>query len=179
MPDAFASPAELATFLRTASQVEADAGSGDVLDTGTALLALSSASGAIRSVCGWSISQETVTEMFTLGQTVFLPTLNLTAVSVPSAVDGVAWSRNGTVRLSNLYPFAASAVVTYTHGYDPVPDAVKAVCLELAARHYINPEQMMSVTRGSVTDVFSYRSDPGTSLKDDPRLQPFMLPGVA
>jgi len=179
MPDAFASPAELATFLRTASQVEADAGSGDVLDTGTALLALSGASGAIRSVCGWSISQETVTETFALGQTVFLPTLNLTAVSVPSAVDGVAWSRNGTVRLSNVYPFAAAAAITYTHGYDPVPDAVKAVCLELAARSYVNPEQYVSVTRGTVTDVFaSSRVDQG-SLKDDPRLQPFMLPGVA
>lgn len=178
MADPFASPEELATFLRTASQVEADAGSGDVLDTGTALLALASASGAIRSVCGWSISQETVTETFTLGQTVFLPTLNLTAVSVPSAVDGVSWSRNGTVRLLNKYPFPAAAAVTYTHGFDPVPDEVKAVCLEQAARIYINPEQMMSVTRGQVTDVFSYRSDPGTSLKDDPRLSRFMLPSV-
>lgn len=183
MSTPFASPAELATHLRTATQAEADAGSGDTLDTGAALQALAAASGAIRSVCGWSISQETRTDTVpVVSGCIFLPTLYLTAASVAisgSAVDpsSVTVWRNGVLDVARTS--GSAATVTYTHGYDPVPDVVKAVCLEWAAGDYVNTSKLASVTYGNVTEVYS-RGASG-ALADpagDPRLAPFRLPSV-
>ena len=184
--DPFATPAELATYLQSATQAEADAGSGDVLDTGVATQALAAASGAIRAACGWSISQETVTGTVTWasGSCVFLPTLYLTAVAITvggsALVDGAdfTWQRNGLLRRSALTRYwLGSAAITYTHGYATPPDAVKAVCLERAAQQVINPLQMASSTVGGVVDVYR-RASEGGELAADPRLAPFMLPAV-
>jgi hypothetical protein len=182
----FASPAELATYLQSATQVEADAGSGDVLETGVATQALAAASGAIRAACGWSISQETVSGPVTwaTGSCVFLPTLYLTAVSLMSGglalVDGAdfTWSQNGLLRRSALTRYWLGSVeITYTHGYATIPDAVKAVCLERAAQQVVNPLQMVSATVGGVSDVYR-RAEAGSDLVSDPRLAPFMLPAI-
>lgn len=195
MPDPFATPAELATFLRTATQAEADAGSTDVLDTGVATQALALASGAIRAECKWNILQETVTAVIPPGDmqrqsqagwsgtswavwSVFLPTLRLTALSV--SLDGVAlaqgvdftWRSNGTVTLSSARywiptsQFYAPVVqFTYTHGYAVAPDEVKAVALERAAQAYENPTRKSQSTVGGVSDVY-FRTDPVSTGKE-------------
>lgn len=183
MADSLATPAELATFLQKATQDEINAGNPDVLDTGVALQALASASGAVRAVCGWSVSQETVTETLVGDGWVFLPTLYLTALSatvggtpLASGTD-LVWYRNGTVRL--LWHRSGTPVtLTYTHGFSPVPDEVRAVVLELAAQTVENPLQMASSTVGGVVDVFS-RSSGSDDLAADPRLAPYRLPTVA
>lgn len=184
--DPFASPAELATYLQTATQAEADAGSGDTLDTVVALQALASASGAIRSVCGWSITQETVTASVSMSSRgiLFLPTLRLTAVAMSVGgvplVDGTdfAWETNGLLRAGYGAYWSSywSATVVYTHGFTTAPDQVKAVCLERAAQTYVNPTQLVSATVGGVSDV--YGRGGAVDLEPDPRLAPFKLPAV-
>lgn len=44
---------------------------------------------------------------------------------------------------------AAEIAVTYTHGYDPVPGAIKAICLEAAVRAYVNPGSVGQESYGS------------------------------
>ena len=185
--DPFASPAELATYLQSATQVEADAGSGDVLETGVATQALAAASGAIRAACGWSVSQETVsgTVSWASGSCVFLPTLYLTAVSMSVGATALVagtdftWSTNGLLRRAAFGRFSLDTVaITYTHGYATIPDAVKAVCLERAAQQVVNPLQMASSTVGGVVDVYRRADAPGGDLATDPRLAPFLLPAV-
>jgi len=152
---AFATAAELASFLQVAS-----------VDTASANQALNIASQAIRDYCGWSISQETVTSKTLDGtgeRSIWLPTLLLTAVA--SVVeDGTTltvttdydWTSYGRLVRNGCWPRTArSVVVTYTHGYATVPDSVKGVCLAAAGRRYQNPSSLRSYTVGSVSEAFT------------------------
>lgn len=40
-------------------------------------------------------------------------------------------------------------VVTYTHGYETIPEAIKGVCLEAAVRAYVNPGSVSQEAYGS------------------------------
>jgi hypothetical protein len=42
-----------------------------------------------------------------------------------------------------------TVTVTYTHGYDPVPDAIKALTLEAVVRVWVNPGSVMAERYGS------------------------------
>lgn len=136
---AFATPAELASFLQVPE-----------VDTATATLVLDVASEDIRSACGWNISQETVTaEEFdgTGCESIWIPTMNLTSVASVTAAGvaipptGYRVYRYGRLRRLNAYWPADNwtVVITYTHGYAVVPDDVKGACLVLAGSKYQNP----------------------------------------
>jgi hypothetical protein len=50
---------------------------------------------------------------------------------------------------------AGAYTVTYTHGYDPIPeDVVLAVC-QIVARHLTNPEGYQSVSIGEASTVYA------------------------
>jgi hypothetical protein len=192
----FATPAELATHLQTATQDEHDAGNPDVLDTGVATQALESATAEIRSVCGWSITQETVTdEPYEVERWISLPTLYLTAVaisydgSVLPAGDAFTWRRSGTIDMSPWRMLVINRstarwvdlLITYTHGHAVVPPVVKAICLERAAAKYTNPAANLSETRSTVVTVYGRGTEGSTSqsaLANDSRLVDFKLPGL-
>lgn len=125
----FASEAELLKYL---------AGEADgALDYATAL---------IKSYCGWSIAEETTS--YTVGPAgmgyVQLPTLHVTALTAVAAdtspivvarsdeefaATPMTWTPWGAV----YGPFAAGTIISYTHGYNPVPNDIKAATLALAA----------------------------------------------
>lgn len=150
----FATPSDLASWLQQ-----------DV-DTATATLLLASSSAAIRSFCGWSITEETVTGAVidgSGGPDLWLPTKNLTAVASVTD-DGVAqtngttfeWFRTGRLtKVAGRWTRKAKGVLaTYTHGYptgDPHLDLAKAVCLTAAARQMTNPAGLQSETVGGVS----------------------------
>lgn len=149
--DPFASPADLATWVQR--DVAPDLGD----------LAVRVASGAIRSHCGWPITETTATIAYPVaGGVVWLPTLHLTrvvvtdaGVTVPAGAD-VAWSRDGRV-VCNRRP-AGTATITYTHGYswpDPVLDLVAGVCLSAAARAVDNPRGLRSWTVGGESETYA------------------------
>lgn len=110
---------------------------------------LAAATAMVRAYCRWHIAPsitETVTVPAGVGYLTMLPTLYLTDVE-DLLVDGVAvdmvpaepawWSQNGYIRhvagwqwwYTDLF---RTVTVTMTHGYDEVPDDLKAVVLALA-----------------------------------------------
>lgn len=60
-------------------------------------------------------------------------------------------------------------VITYTHGYEDVPDAVKAICLNIAARAWVNPGAVVAQSIGSVQTTFSVAPVAGMELMDSER----------
>lgn len=188
-----ATPQDLATYMQTATQAEADAGSPNVLDTAVATQALEAASGLVRNAAGWSITEETATKTVFSWGPVFLPSLHVTDVAVSFAetplVDGFGFTFNPETGVVHLNPYlrpvvlpwngAAGVVVTYTHGWPSVPDSVRSVCLELAAGILGNPSGAASVTYGNVTETYRRGDVDLTSLRADPRLASYVLTNIA
>lgn len=178
---AFASPEDLAVYLRTATADEAAAGNPDILDTVAAVQALDLATGSIQADCHWAIAQETVTGIYRLrGSALHLPTLHLTAVTAVRLNDGPLltrgqdydWETTGRVEFHRWTAWARSttAAITYTHGYDPVPPAIRGACLERAAQTYLNPAGHLSESLGGVSTTYARRPP-----AEDPRLAPYIL----
>lgn len=192
-----ATPTELAVYLQTATSDEAAAGNPNVLDTVVAEQALASASAKIRGAAGWSITEETATRTVYTWDRIFLPVMNLTSVTVTVAgvpvtegsvfvdtqlamVDFNPWLSPWFPRASPWFP-GDGAVVTYTAGFDPVPDGPKALCLELAAGIYSNPEGDVQSVYGQVTEQ---HRPPATAanpedLRVDARLAPYVVMALA
>lgn len=188
---ALATPAELATYLQTATEDEWQAGNPDVLDTARAQQLLDNASEAVRDECGWSITQETITgqrlwDPQWRGGYIFLPTKRLTAFSLTVngvlKVDGTdyTWDRNGSmVRFRGSYWWLSTGSnpiveITWTHGYTTTPQNPKAVCLEHAAYYYPNPSRHRSETIEGLATVYT-----APDLRHDARLDKYRLVGVA
>ena len=177
---AFATASELASWLQKD------------LDTATATLALSVASGQIRRHVGWSITEETLTDLLVDGtgrRSIILPTLHLTAVASVEE-DGVAltydvdytWTREGRLIRNGRWLHKARTVkTTYTHGYTTGAaelDDVKGVCLDLAGDIYDNPTGLRSYTVGGASETYAGGSvDLGAGLTDTQRndLAPYRL----
>jgi hypothetical protein len=135
------------------------------LDRITAELALQAASGVVRDYCRWQISEETATFVVNgSGSTLLrLPTLRLTDVTEIRVDDEIIdaaeyrWTEGGLIeRPAYGCPRKFRCVqVDATHGWAIIPDAVRAVVLTLASRYYVNPENLLSKTVGSITRTFS------------------------
>jgi hypothetical protein len=141
-PAALASSDDLAAYLGTSPDSAAQA-----------TFMLDSASDVIRSYCGWSITQETVTwNLDADGSPVLLlPTLALDTDS-PTVVDTTPTT--GPVTLTLGTDYTASAIgtltrtgspyrwpsgdrvvtVTATHGYAEIPRSIRAVACSMASR---------------------------------------------
>lgn len=60
-------------------------------------------------------------------------------------------------------PLYALSVV-YTHGHDPIPEAVKALCMEMVVRVWVNPGAVAQESVGNTSTLYQYASntpDPG------------------
>lgn len=185
-----APPLATADELRTYLQLSAT----DLPDD-QARLVLAGVSGDIRREAGWSITQETgatFTRDAPYGPDVFLPTLHLTSVT-SVVVDGTAlssvdyeWNEVGRLtRLAGVWwrrsiRQLANVVAVVNHGYPigQVPNSVKSLCLEQAARRLGWPDGMPKAYR-----VDNYQETPValplslTRIEDDPRVP--RVPGVA
>lgn len=156
--DPLATPGELSTHLQRE------------VDVSAATLALTLASGAVRAYCGWDLAREDTTLVaYGDGSPVLsLPTLDLRDVT-NVRVDGeeldltltgltvgrVVWSRKGQLFRGIGWPRHLTIEADVTHGYDPIPDIVKLIVLERAARQLANPEQLMSATVSSVSKTWA------------------------
>jgi hypothetical protein len=163
---AFATADDLASFLQLPS-----------VDRYTAELLLDQASDAVREETGQDVIIATTTEVYDglpgdhpYADTVFLRQVPVTAVSGVSS-DGVAlaadeyeWSARGViVRLRRPFSDALGGIaVTYTHGWDTTAlqyRVAQSVALQVAARAYVNPYQLDSLTVGQVTRSFPKEND--------------------
>lgn len=155
MADAFATPAELNIF------------TGRSIDEDQATMMLAQASAAIRSHCGWHIAPEEEAEWSLDGSgsvLLFLPSLYV--VSVESVTDDdeelteeddYQWSGAGFMRRVGAYWTSAlrGVVVELTHGYDTVPDEIKSVCLQAAARAVASPAGVKSEQTGGLSVTYA------------------------
>lgn len=144
------------------------------LDQAGADQALSLASGAVRAYCGWDLSREDTTFYIeaTGDPLVTLPTMELIAVTEVRATGG-------TIVDPALYPYTFgrkgqvwgtfAPCVQYefdvTHGYEPIPDALKLVTLDLSARSLSNPESLVSASSGQVSRTWGSNTG-GVTLTD-------------
>ena len=155
---AFATAEDLASYLQL-----------NTVDRYTAELLLELASDAVRAVVGQSVDVVTSTEVYDgldhghpWAGTIFLRQVPVVAVSavvsdgVPVPAADYEWSTRGSItRLSGAFSAAQSGIaVTYTHGWDADTRQwrqARAVALQAAARAYVNPYQLDSLTVGSVS----------------------------
>lgn len=156
------------------------------VDTDQAEQAVQLASGAVRAYCKWNLSRETTTLQADGSGTVVLtlPTLELidvTAIRV-GGVDLhldpslVSWTRRGQLLRAGGWPRLRNVEVDCTHGYDPVPDLLKLVVLEMAARGLNNPLGLVSATVGQVTRTWaSSANTPALSDLDERLLERYAI----
>lgn len=65
---------------------------------------------------------------------------------------------------------AWALVVTYTHGYETIPDAIRAVTISLVVRSFVNPGGVMMERLGQAQMQYAYQgSAPGMLLTADER----------
>jgi hypothetical protein len=135
-------------------------------DQAQAEAALTLASGAVRAYCGWDLSLQTETMHFEGAQNslITLPTLELLDITETRA-DGITldpaeftinWSRKGQVW--GCWVYRTQYEFDVEHGYDPIPDVLKLVTMDLSQRQLSNPEGLTSATVGQVTKTWGSSS---------------------
>lgn len=86
---------------------------------------------------------------------------------VPSGNLAAAQYANGPDPVYGVWPLQVS--VTYSHGYQTIPDDIRGVCISVAARAYSNPSGLRGETIGSYSVQYAGAGDilvPGISLSD-------------
>lgn len=158
---AFATAAELSVHLQRP------------VDTTVADLALANATSAVQTYCGWSLVREEAT--FQLeghgGTRLTLPTLYLHALIevrvgdlVMTGLDlaTVVAYKKGELYRAEGWPLHSIVETDVEHGYDPLPDVLKLVVLDVATRTVSNPESLSAATVGAVSRVWG-SSRPGAA----------------
>jgi hypothetical protein len=138
------------------------------VDATTGQLAVTLASGAVRAYCGWDLARETTTFYITSdgGQLLTLPTLHLLSVDDVRAagrtLDATTWpysySRKG--QMWGTWARGVEYEIDVVHGYEPIPDLVKLVVLDLASKQLNNPEGLTSATVGQVSKTWATSAPP-------------------
>lgn len=138
-----------------------------VSDIPQADMLLTVASGAVRAYCGWELSLQTSVTMYAEGagtSLMTLPTLCLLRVNEVRAdgqiVDPAEYpykhSRKG--QIWGYWVCAVQYEFDIDHGYDPVPDVLKLVTMDLASKHLANPEGLTSATVGQVSRTWGNKT---------------------
>lgn len=158
----FATAEDLRRFLRRTT-----------IDTDAANLVLNLAGQAIRAELGQQLDHVTGDTYVCgpgEGRVLLLPELPVTAVTSVAEYgqqlvegDDYEWSHAGTLtRLGGAWPAAArSVVVTYDHGHPEPPPVLRAVCVQVAARVFVNPQATTSLSIGDYARSWSSTTGAG------------------
>lgn len=171
----FATNAELATRLgltfSAAEQTRADG-------------LLISASGLIQQYSGQTIERvtgETFTRKGSYSDRIRLPqrpVVSIASVTLAGValVEGTDFHLDGDelVRSSSGwgYPWQ-TLVVVYTHGYQTIPETIKAICKEMVVRVWVNPGSVIQESVGDVQTTYApyIRPPRGLLLTDDEKAE--------
>lgn len=156
------------------------------IDATAADLLLEFAATAIRTHLGQvvdEVADETITLYGNGSDLLLLPELPVTAVSAV-VVDGVTltettdymWRPSGILRRTYGAAWADEVSVTYSHGYAAaaLPDALRKVSVQAAARVWTNPASVTSETIGDWARSWSQGgsgADPGITLTASERAE--------
>jgi hypothetical protein len=173
----FATPADLASYLQT------------TVDTASAQLSLDLATALIKNYTRQTLSYVADDTVVLRGNTAVLllpqrPVVGTPVVNglVPSAVYrfdppdrltygvpsgnlAAAQYANGPNPVYGVWPLAVT--VTYSHGYQVIPDDIRGACISVAARAYDNPQGLRGETIGSYSVQYAGAGDilvPGVAL---------------
>jgi hypothetical protein len=99
------------------------------------------------------------------------PVVAVTAVTLDGAAVTGGWhvADDELVRPGGWGCERDALVITYTHGHDPIPDAIKAIVLELAARVWTNPGGVISQRLGQAQVTYAVGPTTGMLLTPDER----------
>lgn len=173
--------------LATTSELETQLGANwDGAQLLRAEQALELASGVVEAYCGRTFTRtetDVTVDADPVGRTVVLdnPPIDVTSITLDGVAvdDYVVYEDAGIVLLPSTYSAWGRVQVTYSHGLDGAPAAVKAVVLAVAGRLILNAD---GVTQKSVGDVsVSYGSastGPALSPLEQQALSAFRLTGV-
>jgi hypothetical protein len=160
-----ASVADLATLLGRTFSPEQELQAQALLDQ---------ASSVVRAYVRLDITKATTTDTFTMRRVdplkygcagaVTLPQRPIGAVTAVK-VDGVAtadWWLDGSDLLLRAWSWAQppaahqppQVMVTYTHGWDPVPGDIQAIVMQAANRVLVNPSGIRSETVGGISTTY-------------------------
>lgn len=162
MPTAFATPDELELYTGTTVGAE------------RAQFFLDLASDAIRAACGQRLDLVTDDEVTFPGRwgAEFVlperPVIDVTSVEVDGA-ELTGWEFDGRDTLRLVNPTAAfdaadhgghfggtsPVTIVYSHGHDPIPPALRAVCLSVAARALATPDGVTQESVGGYSVSYS------------------------
>lgn len=162
-----------------ATAAELDAATQSTIPAATAELALASASAVIRRWTRQDITRvaDDVVTLRVLDECELVlpqrPVVSVAQVRVNSLVlqdwvlSGDRLLRTGGWRRlpgTTTYPDPGLVEVTYTHGWDEIPDDVRAVCLDLASMTVTNPSGLRSVAIDDYSRTFAAETLGGGTL---------------
>lgn len=168
---AFATAADLAAILGIEEFTEAQE------TRATALLEL--ASGSVRAEARQAIDLVEDDELVRRGSsenTIMLPERpvgEITSITLDGEeLDADSWLVDGrdVYRAGGWGHEGLQLVVTYSHGYEEIPEALKTVVLAVAMRAWTNPGGVLSQTLGAASTTFATEGAPsGLLLTEDER----------
>lgn len=148
--------------------------------------ALDAALAQVQSYCGWviapTVTGATASVWSKDGCVLFVPTLNLTAVTSVTQ-DGVVLSASnytfesyGAIRVvpGHYFTTLSKIAVVYTHGYATMPDDVASVILGFAQRA-ISDNRGFVARGGSTSGTFVETFGPALTDADKTKLAPYVL----
>lgn len=151
------------------------------------------ASAVVRDYCGWSVTAETARTWVLpgrAGRILLAPTLRLRSVTScvvagqVLGVDDFDWGEDGVLeRAAGWAAGRRGVVLVADHGFDEVPDAVRAATVNVAHRAYLSPPGVLSQGLQGQTDMYARvgggEAAGGISLSSIERalLAPYRIPG--
>ena len=162
----FATPAELATYLQREAFAEG-------AETNSAQLALDIASSIVRARTGqdFTLVEDDVVTLDGYGEDLYLPQRPVASVAsvltrhrgslatVDAALNTDFEVRGHRLRWVGIGAWPYEATVTYTHGYETVPDDVKGATLAVAAELHSNPEGLSASAIDDSNDRHEWAED--------------------
>lgn len=97
------------------------------------------------------------------------PVTDVQAVTIDGApVADFTWTRSGELRRVSSWPRGSRVVVTYSHGFDPIPEGIKLATLQAAARLAGNPQSLGQFSGDGA--AMNFNSHVGTLTVDEAAL---------
>lgn len=166
---AFASTTDLEDYLQVTFDATDNIRAGKLLDHASAVIRR-----AARQDFDFT-SGDTVALAPTGTDTLLLPQLPVTAVASVT-VDGVVLTTDvdyrvalpaGILRRLGAGRWNQPVDVVYSHGYTALPEDLKAICVEMSARAWVNPRGVISEQIGNYSARWSAEATAGMALDDD------------
>lgn len=143
------------------------------------------ASGIVESYCGRRFTRTTddVVNADPTGRTLLLanPPIDVTSITLDGETvdDYIVYADSGVVILPTDHTYWDRVEVTYTHGTETVPAAIKTIVLLIAARMWHNTDGATQKSIGDASISYGASGGPGLSDLEQQVLDGYRITGVS